>query len=137
MPHMLGGDNHKHSRPPLQLIWGDTDIQEPRTGTVSICQGLGSMLSTIPQMTRNTSCNTVGSWSQSKRPPQGPTSLLAEELLPASFRGWILKIGERASVDLAVFYDASVYKKPSSLHVLMRYINALTNVKTGYISPCK
>lgn len=137
MPHVLGGGSHKHSRPALQLILGDTHSQVPRMATVSICRGLGSMLLTIPQMTRNTSCDTAGSRSQAKCPLQGSTSLLVEELSPASFGCWILKIGERASVDLAVFYNASVYKNPSPLHVLMRYINALKNMKTGGISPCK
>lgn len=78
----------------------------------------------------------VGSWSQPKGPLRGSVSLPLEGLLPASFRCWILKIGERASVDLAVFYSASVYKKPSSLHVLMRYINALKSRKTGNFNPC-
>lgn len=85
-------------------------------------------------MTKPTICKMSGSQSQPKGPLEGSASLPLEEILPASFRLWILKIGERASVDLAVFYGASVYKKPSSLHVLMCYINALKSRKTGNIS---
>lgn len=124
------------SSPLLQLIFGDATTQASRMATVSFCHGLGSVFSAIPWMSRNTSCKMAGSWSQPKGPLQPSVSFPLGELLPASFRRWVLKVGERASVHLAIFYSASVYEKPSSLHVLMCYINALKSRKAGNSSPC-
>lgn len=119
--------------PLVQFILGEAGTQGHMMVTV-ILPWTWFHIWTVLQMTRNTVCKTSGSWFQTKGSLQGSVSLPFSEPLPALLRCWILEIWVRASVDLTVFYSASVYKKPSSFQVLMCYINALKNKKAGNIS---
>lgn len=131
---MLGEGSHSFQGLTAQLVFGDAHTQVPMMPTApfilpqSWLPVFGS-----PGMTRSSSCEMAGTWSQWRSSQQGSVSPLPGEFLPSPLGLRVLEVGEGAAVDLAVFYGASVYKEPSSLHVLVGNLYALQSSKTRSI----